>query len=94
MKLPFVYFSHSRPTQATEFFFRHLVGIQQAPGSVAFKEVHFRPSILLTSAFLGACKDLGSANGTLRRPHGDISAAWACTQGVWVVVVGRGAARP
>ena len=62
----------------TEFFFRHLLGIQQAEHSRGYKHVVFRPSVLLSPAHLAICANLSSVQGTLLRPHGEISASWAC----------------
>ena len=39
----------------TEFFFRHLLGIQQAEHSRGYKHVVFRPSVLLSPAHLAIC---------------------------------------
>lgn len=62
----------------TEFFFRHVLGIQQQPGTKGFASIHFQPSVLLSTQYLQVCNQLKSSNGTLRRPHGDISAGWVC----------------
>merc|ERR1711937_936251 len=67
----------------TEFFFRHIAGIQQETGSRGFSMIVFSPSILLTPSLLSICQNVSSVNATLRRPHGDIKAAWHCSdQGI------------
>lgn len=65
----------------TEFFFRHVLGIQQSPGTRGFSSIVFRPSVLLSTQHLKVCSSLTSVNGTLRRPHGDIHAGWVCDAG-------------
>ena len=65
----------------TEFFFRHVLGIQQSPGTRGFSSIVFRPSVLLSTQYLKVCSSLKSVNGTLRRPHGDIHAGWVCDAG-------------
>jgi hypothetical protein len=62
----------------TEFFFRHLAGIQQPPTGTGFSAINFKPSILLSPAHLTICANLSSVKGTMRRPHGEISASWEC----------------
>ena len=62
----------------SEFFFRHLAGIQQAPGTVGFRSIRFHPSILLTPHLLSVCANLSAVNASMRRPRGEIAASWAC----------------
>ena len=56
----------------TEFFFRHLLGIQQAEHSRGYKHVVFRPSVLLSPAHLAICANLSSVQGTLLPPSSSV----------------------
>jgi alpha-L-rhamnosidase len=63
----------------SEWFFRHLAGIQQAPGAMrGYRSLVFHPSVLLSPAGLSVCANLSWVNASMLRPHGTISAAWAC----------------
>jgi hypothetical protein len=75
---------------ASEFIFRHVVGIQQATGSRGYTAIEFHPSVLLAAAAIAtsadggtvpavdACAELGGVNASMVRPHGEIKAAWTC----------------
>jgi alpha-L-rhamnosidase len=75
---------------ASEFIFRHVAGIQQAPATRGFRAIEFHPSVLLAAAAADAdgtsaaavdvCAELGGVNASMVRPHGEIKAAWACRQ--------------
>ena len=66
----------------SEFFFRHLAGIQQLPGTRGYTSLVFHPSVLLSSSTSGGlggvCANLSWVNATMVRPHGNITANWAC----------------
>jgi hypothetical protein len=68
---------------ASEFFYRHLAGIQQAPGSRGYRVILFRPSVLLSTGDGAAapslvCANLSAVEAAMHRPIGTIKAAWAC----------------
>jgi len=73
--------NHAMFGSTSEFFFRHLAGIQQSPGTRGYSSIHFRPSVLHTPSLLNICKNLSWVNASLTRPHGVISASWACIDG-------------
>ena len=64
----------------TEFFYRHLAGIQQAEGAagIGYRRLRLRPSVLLTPRGLAVCANLSAVNATLTRMVGVIRASWAC----------------
>ena len=62
----------------TEFFFRHLAGINQRPGTRGFSSIVFKPAILMTPKFLAVCANLSSVSSRLLRPNGEIVATWDC----------------
>jgi hypothetical protein len=71
---------------ASEFFYRHLAGIQQAPGSRGYRMIRFRPSILFSTGDGAAtlslvCANLSAVDASMHRPIGTIKASWACKMG-------------
>jgi hypothetical protein len=63
----------------TEFFFRHVAGIQQKKGTRGYTSLRLHPSVLLSPSLLEVCTNLSWVNASMVRPHGTIRASWACT---------------
>ena len=66
----------------SEYYFKHLAGIQQAPDSRGWEGIVLRPSVYIPSQNNSICANLSHAKASLVTSRGLLSAAWQCADAV------------
>eukprot|EP01051_Picozoa_sp_SAG22_P008211 SAG22_NODE_613_length_8567_cov_4.215163_2_plen_345_part_00 len=62
----------------SEYYFKHLAGIQQAPGSRGWEHIVLKPAVWVPLTNLSICANLSSAEASVVTSRGQIRAAWRC----------------
>jgi alpha-L-rhamnosidase len=62
----------------SEFYFKHLAGIQQAPTSRGWERIVLKPAVWVPARNLSICANLSSAEASVVTSRGPIRAAWRC----------------
>jgi hypothetical protein len=62
----------------SEYYFKHLAGLQQAPQSSGWAALNLRPAVWSEHRNLSICANLSSVNATLDTPRGLAAASWSC----------------
>ena len=62
----------------TEYYFKHLAGIQQQPNSRGWSDLVFKPTVWIPARNRSICANLSSAKASLVTSRGLVSAEWSC----------------
>jgi len=62
----------------SEWFFKHLAGIQQAAGGRGWDKITLRPQVWIPALNDSICGNLSEARGSVATSRGVIEAAWTC----------------
>ena len=65
----------------SEWYFKHLAGIQQETTSRGWERIVFRPRVWIQARNASICGNLSSAHATVLTSRGTVGAAWVCGHG-------------
>lgn len=62
----------------SEWYFKHLAGLQQTSGSIGWLSLDFSPAVWSDTRNISICQNLSSTAATLETPRGVAAASWRC----------------
>lgn len=71
----------------SEYYFKHLAGIQQYPSSRGWERIMLKPAVWIPARNVSICANLTSATASLATSRGLIAASWACANTIPVAPV-------